>query len=50
MGAIFFSYVVAIYARKRRGIRPDVVRMVNDTDILVVNRVGATLFKLFFNL
>jgi hypothetical protein len=39
-GAAYLSDVAARPARERRGIRPGVVRMVNDSGILMVNRAG----------
>ena len=45
-GAAYLSGVAARSARERRNIRPGVVRMVNDSGILVVGRAGAILFRL----
>ena len=39
-GATYLSDVADRPPRERRGIRPSVVRMVNDTGILVVSRIG----------
>ena len=40
-GAAYLSDVAAKPARERRGIRPSVVRMMNDTSILVVSQIGS---------
>ena len=42
----YISDVAARPAYERRNIRPGVVRMMNDTKILVVSRAGAMLFRL----
>ena len=46
MSATYFSNVAARPARERHIIRPGVVRMVNNSGILVAGRAGAMRFEL----
>ena len=47
-GAIYPSDVATRLARERRSIQPNIVRMMNDIDILVVSRTGTIPLGLLF--
>ena len=45
VGATYLYDVVVRLVRKHRGIQPGVVRMVNDSSILVVSRAGGNIIR-----